>query len=467
MSPQELAEAINAYVWKHYDRLVNLDRSYISKLELGKHHWPNAQYRAALRSILPAPDDASLGFYPRQRSQPQRPSGDHHGAEHEERTGSVASAAGNSSKALRAAERTIESIDLSDSPWTPDRIHELAGFIASGGELGPQTAREVSQAWRTTQPPQILELRSGRRIGQRLADLVIERTETLRRMDDFLGGADMHDLVRQELTTTLTMIDDASYTEPIGRQILASVGELAQLAGWVADDAGLRQQAERYYLAGVSAAHAARDEPLAANLLSTLSYQYANIGDPREAVLLATTAANGVPPHTTGTTRALLMERVAWANARLGDARATERALGAVDDLFTETKYAEPEPNFTYWLTRDEIAVMAGRCYVQLQRPEPAITLLTGAVDRYDDSHQRETSLYLSYLAEAHLQAKDVEASVTVALRALEAAMGVASARSSGRINHLLHLLAPSKTNERVREFSEALLASRPHAWPT
>ncbi|MFC8845700.1 MULTISPECIES: hypothetical protein [unclassified Micromonospora] len=63
--------------------------------------------------------------------------------------------------------------------------------------------------------------------------------------------------------------------------------------GWVASDAGLTGQAERYYLGGVSAAHAAQDNPLAANLLSSLAYQKANVADPREAVLLASSAYHG------------------------------------------------------------------------------------------------------------------------------------------------------------------------------
>lgn len=73
MSPQELAEAVNAYVWKHHGRQTNLDRTYINKLENGTHHWPNPQYREALRHILDTPTDAALGFYARRRpTQPSR-----------------------------------------------------------------------------------------------------------------------------------------------------------------------------------------------------------------------------------------------------------------------------------------------------------------------------------------------------------------------------------------------------------
>jgi len=67
MSPQELAEAVNAYLWHRHGKQVHLDRSYISKLEVGKHYWPNALYREAFRHVLHAASDAELGFYARRR----------------------------------------------------------------------------------------------------------------------------------------------------------------------------------------------------------------------------------------------------------------------------------------------------------------------------------------------------------------------------------------------------------------
>jgi len=44
----------------------------------------------------------------------------------------------------------------------------------------------------------------------------------------------------------------------------------------------------------VSAAQAAADRPLAAQLLSSLSYQMADVGEARDAALLARSAVKGV-----------------------------------------------------------------------------------------------------------------------------------------------------------------------------
>lgn len=257
---------------------------------------------------------------------------------------------------------------------------------------------------------------------------------------------------------------DAAYTEDVGRTLLAAVGEMCQLAGWVASDAGLHAAAERYYLGGVTAAHAAQDPASAANLLSSLSYQVANVGSPQKTVLLATSALSGLDGKASASTRALILERVAWANARLGDAQTTERTLAEVERIFARQN-TDDDPSWTYWLNPTEVDLMAGRCLTELKQPAPAIQLLTGAIDEYDESHAREVSLYLSWLAEAHIYAGAIDEAASVATRALQLAAGSSSARNLARISVLHDLLAPYRSSPTVAEFEDQLQgADRPDA---
>ncbi|MEV6254460.1 hypothetical protein AB0L97_14515 [Nocardia sp. NPDC051911] len=64
MSRAELADAVNAWVYRRTDRAVQLSGNYIGKLERGVFHWPNADYRAGLRAVLGVATDAELGFRP-------------------------------------------------------------------------------------------------------------------------------------------------------------------------------------------------------------------------------------------------------------------------------------------------------------------------------------------------------------------------------------------------------------------
>jgi hypothetical protein len=93
------------------------------------------------------------------------------------------------------------------------------------------------------------------------------------------------------------------------------IGELAQLAGWVASDAGQYTQAQQHYLSGVIAAEQAGDKTLGAQLLSCLAYQIANIGKRADALLIVRSAVKGAT-EATPVVRALLLERLAWAATR-------------------------------------------------------------------------------------------------------------------------------------------------------
>ncbi|MCX5136416.1 hypothetical protein OOK06_30555 [Streptomyces sp. NBC_00340] len=68
--------------------------------------------------------------------------------------------------------------------------------------------------------------------------------------------------------------------------------------------------------------------------------------------------------------------------------------------------------------------------------------LLIRGLAVFDDAHARDKALYLTWLAEAYATAGEVEEAVAVAVRAVELADGVASARPRRRIEHVVSRLA-------------------------
>lgn len=311
----------------------------------------------------------------------------------------------------------------------------LAGEVDTGSTA---EAIRLAHEWLVSRPPQIRQLSAGRRVGHELAEVVERRVIELRRLDDRLGGIDTLPLVERELAAVAHVLDAASYTEVTGRRLLRAVGELAQVAGWVASDAGQYARAQRHYLQGVRAAHAAGDQLVAANLLSSLAYQVASVGPPRDAVLLAATAVRGAEVAT-GRVRALLLERVAWAYARAGDAREADRVLAEVDEAF-ETA-TDDEPDWVYWLDRGEIDIMAGRVNVELRRPLRAVPLLSAAIAGYDTSRAREVGLYETWLAESYLQANELDAAAATLESAEAKAARIHSARLAARVRHVRRML--------------------------
>jgi transcriptional regulator with XRE-family HTH domain len=344
-------------------------------------------------------------------------------------------------------------IELDSGEWLPANSGELAELLREGAELpiNAATVTRLVHEWLVTEPPHVVEVRSGRRIGDGLVSKVERRIAELRRIDDFVAGGDLHSLVEQELHATTALLREASYSEPLGRRLLAAIGELCQLAGWVVGDAGQYDTAAHYYTVGVKAAHAANNPGLAGNLISTLSYQVANVGNPREAVLLASSADTG-GRQASPTVQALFKERLAWAYAKAGERRPTERTLAAVETTY-EHRSPDNDPEWVYWLDEDEITVMAGRCYVELGQADRAVPLLSGVLAHYDERRTRELALYTSWLAEAHVQLGAVDEAAAAATRTLELTSQITSARSDDRVNVLRRKLQRFKDVPVVVDF--------------
>lgn len=304
----------------------------------------------------------------------------------------------------------------------------------------PDDPLRVAHEWLVSDSPTVVQLRSGRAVGAMLVDKLEARVIELRHLDDVIGGGDLFPVVRKELSEIQGVVQSASYTDRIGRRLLTVAGELAQLAGWVASDAGRYTEAQRIYLDGVSAAQCVDNRPLAAQLLSSLSYQIANVGKPHDAALLARSAVKGAG-DASPLVRALLWERVAWASARSRDHAGTRRAVDAVDDAYEDRSDGVIEPEWVYWLDRSEIDVMAGRCLIELGSPDAAEPLLNNAIESYDTNHAREVALYLSWLAEAYAREGNFDAARDTLARTRRTARGINSTRLDLRINQVGILL--------------------------
>ena len=337
--------------------------------------------------------------------------------------------------------------------WNRDDISNLSSaFDDAISSSALADIEMLAHEWLAADKPQLVELNVGRRIGDSLVATAEHRVIQLRRADDFVSGRTSHTLVQQELKATTSLLEKATLTEDQTRRLLTVTGELAQLAAWVAADAGLYKQAARYTEGGVLAAHAADNEPLAANVISTLAYQVANTGNPRQAAMLARTAYAGARYSATATTKALLLERVAWADAKSGDLVSCERALGQVEDNFNHAK-PDDDPDWVYWLSREEIDVMAGRCYTELNQPARAEALLRNATSSYDNALVRENSLYLSWLAEDYILLNEIELAALTATRVLDLGSRADSARTDERLRHLAILLRRYKDLQAPADF--------------
>ncbi|WP_329545580.1 XRE family transcriptional regulator [Streptomyces sp. NBC_01356] len=287
--------------------------------------------------------------------------------------------------------------------------------------------------------PELNRPRMGGRVGSDLPERLRQRTARLRRLDDVLGGGDTYRVYLGEYEATKALLRDSTYTEETGRALLSVLAEQAQQAGWAAFDGGRHTDATGLYEASHRAAADARDNALAGNALAFLAYQAVN-GDRQAAIEIAARSCATAGPSAPKGVRALLYERLAWACAVAGLAAETERALAAAESALAEVDDA-PQPDWVAWVDRNELQIMTGRCWTELQRPLRAVPVLETALAQYDDTHARDKSLYLSWLASSYLHAGEIEEAAAVTGRAFELSAEVASVRPRERLNPVLDRL--------------------------
>jgi transcriptional regulator with XRE-family HTH domain len=303
----------------------------------------------------------------------------------------------------------------------------LADYLPEADPLAPLSARE------------------GRRLGMGQVDDLQQRAHGLRLADDVLAGGDLIRPALRELRSAVRLYREGSHTGEIGRQLLRQVGELAQIAGWIASDAGRHAEAEQIYRLGISAARQAEDRTLAGNLAGSLAYQLTNVGREVEGVQLARAALDSAGPDAPPKARALYLDRVAWAYTKAGgteNAQHAIRHLGEAGEALAQDSEGTESPAWLYWVDAGELQVMESRVYTELRRPLRAVPLLRDVLSRYNATHTREMALYLSWLAVAYADANEPEESAATAERVISLSADVASERTAERVRVVLARLA-------------------------
>lgn len=306
-------------------------------------------------------------------------------------------------------------------------------------------------------PKALLTTGTGRRIGMGDVTDLSARVHGLRLADDVLAGGDLIGPAFRELDTAVQLYRETVHSEEVGRSLLVSIAEFAQIAGWVASDAGRYEQAAQAYRLGISATREAGDAALESYLLGSLAYQMTNIGDSGEGVELARVTLEVVERHPSPGVRALAYDRLAWAHTRVGEAQAAIRALGQASTAFAVGS-RDDDPAYVYWMNAGELQIMEARVYTELGRPLRAVPLLVDVLGRYNTAHTRELALYLSWLAVALADGGEPEEAVRAAWRMLNLSGEVVSDRLAQRSHVILKHLQPYRDLPEVRD----LLAHHP-----
>ncbi|WP_326616807.1 hypothetical protein OG863_05765 [Streptomyces decoyicus] len=273
----------------------------------------------------------------------------------------------------------------------------------------------------------------GAEIPEFAVDMLTARIQQLRQLDDSCSSGLVLDWALQDLQWAKKLAGTYSYGPSTGLRLHRIVAELGQLTAWLTADQGMDELSNSRFLTALGAARAAGDRPLAAYIISCMSYRAAWAGRAEEALRLIRIARKGSAQEDMGIGRALLATREARAHASLGDEAGCQRALEEAAEL-SRSGRPSADPPWAYWLTPAVMVADAGRAWLELGRPRRAEWHLAHGIDLLRGSQPRNLLLHSASLAEARLAHREVDGAAEAAADALTLAESVTSQRAHSRL---------------------------------
>lgn len=301
------------------------------------------------------------------------------------------------------------------------------------------------------------------------ADPLVEQVEQnlplLQQLDDEHGGARHLSYVGAQFRSVALLLHEGGHSAYATTRLLHALGEVGQLAGWMAFDAGDHGLAQRYFATALRAVHQVNDRPLAAHILADLAFQAASRDHPADAITLGEAAARTSEGSPAGA-RASVLSRLAYAYATAGRTTDFDRTRETARELVESSAPDGSEPRWMYYLTGNHLDCQAGYALIQLGRKRRrdgataqgrrllnrgTALLATGAhTVPLKDPSQRRALFEGSWLALGYTALGETELACQIADTATQRLATVRSPRSTAVLHQLAGDLRRRQRNPHV-----------------
>lgn len=350
---------------------------------------------------------------------------------------------------------------LLSAPWNPRGTVEGTVWLAGSDDLlerrlfmflaGAALTAPAHQ-WLVQEPGRLVTALGGDRVTPQLVDDLEHMVGELRRMDGAHGGGLVLGLAEREFTWVAGLLDNASYDVQTGRRLYGALAQLGHVTGWMAQDAGRHAVAQRYYIAGLRAAHTADNRPLGAHLIGAMSVQAVDMGNPADALTLLKTADHGTRRNVSPMLNAWLSLWQSYGHAKLGDAPSCGRALNEAEQHLMSVRPGS-EPSWLTGMSGADFTADVGRQMLRLGRANEAEPKLAEGLSEADRGSIRRRFVWACALAEARRQQGAMDGAAAAGHAAVELISGLNSARSVERLRGLCLRLNPHRSSPPVQDF--------------
>lgn len=333
-------------------------------------------------------------------------------------------------------------------PWTADASRSMLDHTAGAAVLDRRgfltlssgTMVTIANQWLGLEHAKVDSVLRGGRVDTALVECLERRLPTVRQMLDSLGGGNVRDLADAELKLVTNLLSQATYGEKIGTRLFGVAAELGRIAGWASFDAGYHASAERYFLAGLRAAHSAGDRVSGANILKCMSLQLVDADRAEEALAVAKAARDGAK-GASKRVLAMMTVREARANAVMGAASECEALLVRADQAMCASD-DQSDPDWAGYFDHAEYSAQVAACYMLLKRYRLADQWLGRSLALQPIERAVDLSTYLIWRAEAVLELGEVDQACALVGEAVPLIASSRSTRNRRRLAGIRSKLA-------------------------
>jgi hypothetical protein len=429
MSRQELAEAVNAYLWHTHKVKETLDGTYVGHLEQGRHRWPGARRRTAFRHVLGVDTDKEIGFYNTRGT------------------------------AVVTFDESVvpESKTAPDDPWQAgemDRRTILRATVAGAGwglSAAAMTLDDLAHI--------VAALEDSRRY---LDTTIIGHLD--RRLADCAAADGAHG-PRTALPGVLGVIgvieQRSRQVKPeVRRELLAVGARAAEFAGWLCRDAGMPQPADYWRDRATEWAMEAGDFAMPGYILIKKSQSAWDARDALRMLTLAQAVQTG-PWALPARVRAEALQQEARGLAMIdGNVRQARDKLTQAREVLTSAHSTAPGAGTALAAHYDItlFAVQTAMCFAEGGRQEQAIAVYDEVLKPSGFS-RRDYAYFLSQKAQALAAIRRPDDAARDGHTALRVATAAGSVRTVGELVRLGDDLRPWADRPVVHDFHMLLAA--------
>ncbi|MGH3718166.1 MAG: XRE family transcriptional regulator [Pseudonocardiaceae bacterium] len=393
LSRQELAELVNTWIWKHHNKKkVGLTASYIGKLEQGSIRWPGILYREAFRAIFGVSTDSALGFVNSRRKVVK--------LDNVKRREAVQTATLLGVGALTLEEPVTALLTLLEGG---EPIPIPARVSATDIEQ-TRIAAEVFQSWSFT-----------------------------------YGGGLARETVRAQLRWSAGLLH-ATCPDRLQPELFSAVGNLADVAAYIALDAGADEEARRVFRFALTCAERAEDWTLRATVLTDMAVQAIWAGQPDEGLTLTEFALVRADDRLASTEQAMPHTDRARALAKMRRVDEALTAIGTADECFGRSDPGDESPLMAYYDVAYHTAITGHALFdlAILGRDHGEATKrLTAAVTGLTTGCARPRARCLTKLATLTMATGDPLHAATIGAEALDTAGTIRSRYTADELREL------------------------------